>query len=132
MTQSMYDLQGRVGNRGVYLEMLILVLLKLQQHLQIAVIILSWTDREKRTSKRLDVQFQTDPSLCIICQKEKRGQAKRDSKDRRRTEKLTTCTSLHGTLHNAATLRDDQRLLVYLVGGDDVAAEVKYHRSCYP
>ena len=69
--------------------------------------------------------------MCIICQKEKRGRAKRDSKDRRHTEKLTTCTSLHGTLRNSATLRDDQRLLVYLVGGDDVAAEVKYHRSCY-
>ncbi|XP_062505713.1 uncharacterized protein LOC134182332 [Corticium candelabrum] len=126
----MYGLQGSIGNRGVYLEMLILVVETPAASANCGNN--SQLDRsQKRASKRVDVQFQTDPSLCIICQKEKRGRAKKDSKDRRRTEKLTTCTSLHGTLHNAATLRDDQRLLVYLVGGDDVAAEVKHHRSCY-
>lgn len=82
---------------------------------------------QKRASRRIDTQFQTDESRCIICQQEKRDKGK----NRRLFEKLTTCTSLRGTLRNAATLRANQRVLLNLVGGDDVAAEVKYHRSCY-
>ena len=35
------------------------------------------------------------------------------------------------TLKNAATIRDDQRILSEISGKDLVAIEVKYHRSCY-
>lgn len=70
----------------------------------------------------------TNIKSCIICQAEKT-----DSKDRRRKEKLTTCQTLTAgeSLVNAATIRDDQRLLVALDGQDLIALEVCYHRSCY-
>ena len=86
---------------------------------------------QKRTSRGLDDQFQTDASRCIICQQEKRDRAKRDTKGHHCLEKLTNCINLGDTLCNTAMLCDDQCVLLYLVSVDAVAAEVMYHRSCY-
>ena len=68
-------------------------------------------------------------SKCVICQVED----KKLVNDRRRNEPLILCTNLRSTLLNAARLQQHDRLLLLLDtgGGDNVAADILYHRSCY-
>ena len=65
---------------------------------------------------------------CTICQ-----DPKRNLRNRRKLEALTTCATLEvrATLANAARVRNDQHVLLQTQGVDVVAAEVCYHRSCF-
>ena len=67
-------------------------------------------------------------SSFVSCQKVK------DCKDRRREERLTRCMteSASKTLLEAAQIGQHERILIQMQsGGDTIAADVMYHRTCY-
>ena len=68
---------------------------------------------------------QTDLNLCLFCQHlSKRRSGKK--------EPLTQWISFSASnnIVNAATIRSDSRVLREVSGGDAIAREIKYHRSC--
>ena len=68
----------------------------------------------------------------MICQGKEKPLKRGGKRRRAESEGLSTCALIQPqTLIDAATLRQDERLLFYLEGLDAVAADVVYHRSCY-
>ena len=66
------------------------------------------------------------PNKCLFCGKEK-------VYIKRKAEKLTKCCGkrVEQTIEKAATEKNDYHMLSFLTTTDLIAAEAKYHRSCY-
>ena len=57
--------------------------------------------------------------------------SKQRTKKRKLDQLVTSETVDGGKLREAATRKDDQRILLHILGNDCVALEVKYHKRCY-
>ena len=67
---------------------------------------------------------------CIICQQDKFVKKQNHAKTR---EALTQNISEYGSsaILRAAQIRNDTIVLLHIEGKDNIALEIKYHRSCY-
>ncbi|XP_055504368.1 uncharacterized protein LOC129705019 [Leucoraja erinacea] len=70
------------------------------------------------------------PVQCIICKGSK--YIKEQATGKRQSEKLVRCETKHGgQLLTAATLKQDEALLLHIRDKNLVAMEARYHKSCY-
>ncbi|XP_078268132.1 uncharacterized protein LOC144600415 [Rhinoraja longicauda] len=70
------------------------------------------------------------PVHCIICKGSK--YIKELATGKRKVEKLVRCETKHGgQLLTAATMKQDEALLLHIRDRDLVAIEARYHKSCY-
>ena len=83
----------------------------------------------RRTTRSMTVK--TDVTACLFCQQ--KGWKHRGSRGKR-SEGLSQCLTFQAaeTIREAATIREDERVLIQVQAGPDaIAAEIKYHKSCY-
>uniref|UniRef100_UPI00358E82AD uncharacterized protein isoform X2 n=1 Tax=Myxine glutinosa TaxID=7769 RepID=UPI00358E82AD len=70
------------------------------------------------------------PVQCIICKGSQ--YIKEQYSGKRKVEKLVRCETKHGgQLLTAATMKQDEALLLHIRDQDLVAIEARYHKSCY-
>lgn len=83
----------------------------------------------RRTTRSMTSK--TDILACLFCQQ--KGWKNRGSRVKR-SEGLSQCLTFQAaeTVMEAANIREDERVLMQIQGGPDaIAAEVRYHKSCY-
>ena len=83
----------------------------------------------RRTTQSMTVK--TDVTACLFCQQ--KGWKHRGSRGKQ-NEGLSQCLTFQAaeTMRGAATIREDERVLIQVQAGPDaIATEIKYHKLCY-